>query len=148
MIRAKAVLAYASHWIISFYLLGVILACDNACAVNLMSVEDFRVSAYHSELFLPFNRNFLENWQISGFPVLPFRDFQPSGWNLAWCDIIWLYLMKNGDTKKFMNKSRYFWKKKNRKSYIWIFKDISSIGKMDFHSWVGYFSWVCCIQTC
>lgn len=60
MIRAKAVLAYASHWIISFYLL-FLLACDNACAVNLMFAEDLGISAYQSELFLPFNRNFLEN---------------------------------------------------------------------------------------
>lgn len=110
MIRPKAILAYASHWIISFYFL--FLACDNACAVILTSAEDLGVSGYHSELFLPFNWNFLENWQTSGFPVQPFRDFQPSSWNLAWRDIIWLYLMKNCSTKKFMNESRYFWKKR------------------------------------
>lgn len=42
-------------------LFTILLACDKACAVNLMSDEDLGVSAYHSELFLPFNGNFLGN---------------------------------------------------------------------------------------
>lgn len=86
MIRAKAVLACASHWIISSYLLSL-LACDKACSVNLMFAEDLGVLAFHSELLLSFDRNSLENGQPWGSPVLPFRDFQSSCWNLAWCDI-------------------------------------------------------------
>lgn len=77
MIRAKAVLACASHWIISSYLLSL-LVCDKDCTVNLMFAEDLGFSASPSELFLPFNRNSLENGQPSGYSVLPFGDLQRS----------------------------------------------------------------------
>lgn len=149
MIRAKAFLACASHWIISSYLLSL-LVCDKGYTINLMFTEDLGFSASHSELFLPFNRNSLENGQPSGYPVLPFGNFQPSCWNLAWCNISWLYFMKKCGTKHLwieVDNSEKWKREIHIYEFIKVFQALADC-EMDSHSLLSYFCWVCCIQGC